>query len=346
MEKKKEFIINITYIGIICALIYFGINYLFSIVAPFIVGFIFAYISINIARKVFKNDDKKYRILALILVYIVVILLLSLIIGFGVTKITDFIKTLPSFYINTMEPYISNIESSLDNLAISLPTNIRDSIGQITDNVFDALKSLLSNLATNLVGVTTSFVKSAPVTLVSILVSIITSFYFAIDYEDIAKWFVTSMPDKALNIFYEIKDFTENVLLKILISYLAIMGITFVELLIGLTIFGISNSPMWAFVIALLDIFPVLGVGTVLIPWGMSSLITGRIVLGIEILVLYVVISIIRNIIEPRFVGTSLGIHPLATLISMIIGVRLFGAIGMFGLPLTISFFTTRSKKE
>jgi len=345
MEKKKEFIINVAYIAIICGLVYFGINYLFGLLAPFIIGFIFAYFTMKITHNIFKNIDKKYRIITLILLYVVIAVLLSLLIAYGLNRFSDFIKTLPNFYKHTMEPYISSLETSLDNLGASLPENIRESIGAITDNVFDALKSLLSNIASGLVSLTTNFVKSAPETLISIFVSIISSFYFVLDYEDIAHWFTTSIPSKALSIFYEIKDFIENTLLKILGSYVAIMAITFVELLIGLTIFGIANSPMWALIISVLDILPVLGVGTVLIPWGLSSLITGKVLLGIEILVLYFVIAIIRNIIEPRFVGTSLGLHPLTTLASMIVGVRLFGALGMFGFPLTLSFFMNRNKK-
>ena len=345
MEKKKEFIINIAYIAIICGLVYFIVNYLLSLLAPFIIGFLFAYFTMRISRNVFKNDDKMHRILTLILLYIVIIIVISLLVSFGLNRIGDFIKTLPNFYNTTIEPYISSLEVSLDNLAASLPENIRVSLGEITDNIFDTLKSLLSSLASGLVSITTSIVKTAPETLISIIVAIITSFYFVLDYEDIATWFTTLLPDKVLDIFYEIKDFSENVLLKILSSYLSIMGITFMELLIGLTIFGITNSPMWALIISVLDIFPVLGVGTVLIPWGISSLITGKVLLGFEILILYFIISIIRNIIEPKFVGTSLGLHPLATLSAMIVGVRLFGAIGMFGLPLALAFFVTRKGK-
>lgn len=345
MEKKREFIVNTLYIAIICGLVYFSINYLFGLIAPFIIGFIIAYFALKISRNVFKDEKRIHRIITLILFYIVIAIILALLIAFGLSKISDFIKTLPSVYTTTIEPYIASIETSLDNLALSLPEHIRVSLGEITDNIFDALKSLLSSLATGLVGITTNLVKSAPETLVSIIVCIIASFYFVIDYEMIADWFITSIPPKALDVFYDIKDFIENVLFKIIVSYLTIMGITFVELLIGLTLFGITNSVMWALIIALLDILPVLGVGTVLIPWGISSLITGRIALGIEILVLYFVIAMIRNIIEPRFVGTSLGLHPLVTLASMIIGVRLFGAIGMFGFPLALSFFVNKEDR-
>ena len=122
------------------------------------------------------------------------------------------------------------------------------------------------------------------------------------------------------------------------------MGLTFIELFIGLSIIGISNSGMWAAIISVLDILPVLGVGTVLIPWGISALITGKLLLGFGILLIYLVITVVRNIVEPRLVGTNLGLHPLATLMAMICGVRLFGAIGMFGLPLTLSFLVSHNK--
>jgi len=175
-----------------------------------------------------------------------------------------------------------------------------------------------------------------------VIVTMVTSFYVASDYEEMAEWLSQNIPEKVMSVLNEIKDFVENTLLKILTSYAMIMGITFIELCFGLTLIRISNSAIWAFFIALLDILPVLGVGTVLLPWSLSSLITGRTALGIELLVLYMVIAVIRNIIEPKFVGTSLNLHPLATLVSMIIGVRLFGGIGMFAAPLTLSFLYTR----
>lgn len=342
MEKKKEFIVNVLYIAIICALVYFGINYLFGLIIPFVLGFLFAYIAIRVSRNLLKNDSKLYRGIILFFLYVIIVLLIVLLVSLGVSKMGDFINTLPSFYRNTIDPYISSLEVSLEKLGESLPESVRDFLGDITDGIFDALKRLLSSAASGLVNLTTGVVKSAPEALISIIVTIITSFYFVLDYEVIAKWFTDLLPSKALDVFYDIKDFIENTLFKILGSYVLIMGITFIELFIGLTIIGISNSGMWAFVIALLDILPVLGVGTVLLPWGFSSLITGNVLMGIEILALYVVIALVRNIIEPKFVGTDLGLHPLATLFTMIIGLRLFGAVGMFGLPLTLSFFMSK----
>lgn len=346
MEKKKEFIINITYIALICALVYLFVNYLLNIISPFVLGFIFAYFAVKLSRNVVKSDKRIHRILSLIIIYIFIVILITLIISLGLDKIGEFIKSLPSFYTNTIEPNIVVMEKTLEDIGKNLPEFVRDSLDGIADSFFEALKTILSSSASGVMNLTKNVITSAPEALISIIVTIIASFYFVCDYEQIAEWFTSLLPDRAIKTFYDIKDFIENTLLKILGSYIVIMGITFVELLIGLTIIGISNSGMWALLIAFMDILPILGVGTVLIPWSIGCLLTGRVMLGVSLLVLYLIIAVIRNIIEPKFVGTNLGLHPLATLVSMIVGVRLFGAIGMFGLPLTLSFFVSRKNKD
>ncbi|MBR2787697.1 MAG: sporulation integral membrane protein YtvI [Erysipelotrichaceae bacterium] len=344
MEKKKEFIINVAYIAVIFAIVYFCVNYLIGLLFPFIMGFIFATASVRINKRFFKDDKKLHRVLTLILIYILIILVISLLVGLGVNKLGDFFSNLPSFYKNTFEPYLENIEQSLYQLNHNLPVDISSYIDSLTDNLFNDLRTILSSFSGVIVNITKSTLTSVPGFLVSVLLTVITSFYIIADYDNLTKWVMDNIPEKAMPIFTEIKDFINNVLLKILSAYSAILGITFVELCIGLTIIGVSNSPMWAFLIAFLDILPVLGVGTVLIPWGITSLITGKVAMGIELLVLYVIITIIRQIIEPHMVGANLGLHPLATLISMIVGLKMFGAIGMFGLPMALAFFYNRSK--
>ncbi|MBR5341543.1 MAG: AI-2E family transporter [Erysipelotrichaceae bacterium] len=346
MAKRKEFIINALYLATICGLIYFGVNYLLGILFPFIMAFVFAYATVRISRKIFKDETKTHRAITLIALYIVIILILVLLISLGINKLGDFIKTLPVFYRTIIDPYISTLENEFVQMSDSLPDNIGDFLNSLSDGVFEGLKNMLSNLTSGMVNLTTSIIKNAPEVFVSIIVMIVSSFYIVLDYENIANWVTTSLSDKSLSVFYEVKDFVENTLFKIIGSYAMIMGITFCELFIGLTLIGISDSGIWAMFIAFLDILPVLGVGTVMIPWGISCLITGRYLLGVELLVLYLVITVIRNIIEPHFVGTDLGLHPLATLISMIVGLRLFSFIGMFGLPLTLSFFMSRSKNK
>ena len=345
MKRKKEFIINTAYLAIIVALIYLGVRYVLDLVLPFLIGFLFAYSSIKLTKRFFKEDKKIYRVLTLLITYLLIIILITVLVTMGINKVGDFLKAMPGFYKNTIEPYITSMESVIAKYSHKLPDIISDSLDDITASVFETLKTMLSSLASGLVNITTNVVSKAPNILASIIVMLVTSFYFVTDYESIADWFIKAIPDNILATVYEVRDFCENTLLKILAAYAQIMGITFVELSIGLTLFGVSNPIMWSLLIAFLDILPVLGVGTVLIPWAISCLIIGNYVLGIELLVLYTIISFIRNIIEPRMVGTNLGLHPLATLFSMIVGLKLLGPVGMFGFPATLSFFMTRESR-
>ena len=116
------------------------------------------------------------------------------------------------------------------------------------------------------------------------------------------------------------------------------MLLTFTELSILFNLFDIEHAVLKAAVIALLDILPILGTGGIMIPWGIISLVLGYTKLGIELLLIYVIVTIVRNYVEPKIVGTQLGLHPIITLVSMFIGLRLFGFWGLFGLPVGISF--------
>ena len=112
-----------------------------------------------------------------------------------------------------------------------------------------------------------------------------------------------------------------------------VIGLSFLKLIgvyTGGYIFAIS------LITAIVDILPVLGTGTILVPWGVWSLLTGNIGFGIGILVVYAIITVIRQIIEPKLVASQLGLPAYVTITAMYIGTRLFGFIGLFLLPISI----------
>ena len=117
------------------------------------------------------------------------------------------------------------------------------------------------------------------------------------------------------------------------------MLITFLEVFIGLTVLGVRYAFLIALLTAVVDLMPVLGTGTVMIPWGIIDLIAGNYFMGIGLLVLYAIITVIRQILEPKIVGKYVGLYPLLALVSMYVGLKLFGLIGLFGLPLSIVIF-------
>lgn len=119
---------------------------------------------------------------------------------------------------------------------------------------------------------------------------------------------------------------------------LSVFGMTFAELTAGLFLLGIKNAFAIAFIIAVLDILPVLGTGTVLIPWAVLAFASGRISTGVGVFGLYLVITVVRNLIEPKLVGKQMGLSPVIMLPCMLIGLKFFGIIGLFVVPLLVSF--------
>ena len=129
---------------------------------------------------------------------------------------------------------------------------------------------------------------------------------------------------------------------NIIKAYILIILVTFCEMFLGLSVlklFGIYKGS-WVFFIAIItaivDIFPVLGTGTILLPWSLYSFISGDIPMGIGVLILYIFITVMRQFIEPKLVAGQLGLPPFLTIMGMYIGLKVFGIIGMFMVPLTI----------
>ena len=124
-------------------------------------------------------------------------------------------------------------------------------------------------------------------------------------------------------------------------SYSIIMLITFAEIFFGLSVLGIEYSFLIAAVSAVIDILPVLGVGIILLPWAIFCLIGRNLFRGIGLIILYVIIVIVRQFIEPKIVGESLGVHPLLALSSFYIGYRLFGFAGIIIAPILLVLWRT-----
>ena len=120
-------------------------------------------------------------------------------------------------------------------------------------------------------------------------------------------------------------------------SYALIMSITFMELFLGLSLFGVEYALLIALCIAVFDILPVLGTGGIMIPWAVITAILGDYPMALKLFGLYIFITIVRNIIEPKIVGSQIGLHPVVTLVSMFAGVQLFGVVGLFGFPIGLS---------
>ncbi len=155
------------------------------------------------------------------------------------------------------------------------------------------------------------------------------SLYFAKDYKVVKKFVFSLIPLEKILATKKLKNLLFSRVLKMLKGYLTLSGITFLELFLAFLILRIQNAFIYAVIISLIDALPVLGTGLVLLPSAIINMLSGNIVMGIKIIIVYLIVAVVRNILEPKIIGQKMGIPPLLSLLIIFLGIKLFGFLGM-----------------
>lgn len=355
IEKKKNFIINIFYTAIVILLFYAFFKYAFGLFLPFIVAVFVAMIlqkPINFVCEKTKIKKGFVSVFFVIICSLLILSAISLIIIWIGTEVKGFVQYL-IMKLDDVPAFIDDVENFVRHSLAFLPDKVETPIVSfITDKLQGFLAPSgssqntsagfdLSMLSTPLSGVWNT-AKQIPTTLVSIVIAIVACCFMSTDFLTVKRVFLSFFKKETREKVVRTKRLLFPALAKMAKAYALIITITFSELSLGLFILkllGIYDGGfifIIAGIIALIDIVPVLGTGTVLVPWALVSLLTGNIPLAIGITIMYVCITVIRQIIEPKLVAAQLGIPAFATIIAMYIGSRIFGFIGLFLLPITI----------
>lgn len=340
-EKKRDFLINLAYAAVIIFLVYFFLKYAINWIMPFVIAFIVSamlYPLIKLLSKKLKLQKHKRPVAAVItaLFFCTVGVLTGFIIYKIIAAVSGLIISLPEYFTTTVLPSLETAYEKIRTLLAGL--HIEIDTGSKT--FFDSLTSSVSNLVSGVVP-SLSFITSIPGMIVSIIIMVISTFFIAMDFEKITTFCLAQLPRKTADFILELRDYTVKILFKYIRSYALILALTFGELLIGFAVMyfitGQKNIFLLALLIAIFDILPIVGTGTILIPWAIVSLITGDYAKALCLIIIYVVITVVRQFVEPKIVGEQVGLHPIATLIAMIVGTKLFGGVGLFGLPIMLA---------
>ncbi len=198
----------------------------------------------------------------------------------------------------------------------------------------ELIPSILTSLASSLVRLLTSKAPSLTDGVLRAVMTGVSIFYFSLDLDRINGAVKSLFPEKYREKISSFKSKIFKILCKYAKSYLQIMGITFVIMLIGLLILRVRDALTVAFITALLDLLPLLGVGAVLIPWSIFSFLVGNTPLGAGLLILFAVYTLLREALEPKIFGKSLDLHPIISLVSIYTGYVFFGLLGMIIFPI------------
>ena len=171
----------------------------------------------------------------------------------------------------------------------------------------------------------------------SFLVWMIATVFITADYRRITDTLTRHLPPRIAAVTQDLRTLCGGTLKQMAKAYLCLMGVTFLELCVGLWLLRVNGAIPLAALIALVDILPVLGVGSVLLPWAAVAALNGDGRFALCLVALYLVITVIRNLLEPRLVSRRIGLPPIVTLMCLYAGWRLFGLLGLVFLPFAVT---------
>ncbi len=364
-DKRWSFIVNIAYFAIILGLAYFLFDRCLSLFLPLLTAFAVAMILKKPIAYIDKKTPLKRGLISVVLVLSVLGIGLGLLIliGFKVapeikgffTYVYGRINDLPQLILSFKNWLLGVLANLPESFTADLSVTISGFLDNLAENGLAGLNvkpdafnwsSLIStggDILINTVGQFPSFV-------ISCVITIISSVFVCSDYEHIRDFILAQMSEENGRKLRHAKQLAVSSMLKMIKAYGLIFLITAFEMTIALSVLkliGVYKSDylfIIAILIALVDIIPVLGTGTVLIPWGVISLLTGKIGLGIGLLITYAVVLVIRQVLEPKLVSGQIGLPPIVTITSMYIGTKVIGVFGFFIMPFLVTILNEMNK--
>lgn len=346
-EKRKAFLINLLYYAAIVLIVWITFRYVLRWFMPFIIGFTIAAFfnpAIRLLEKRIRIGRKAIASIVVILGYAVLVSLFTLIVLQIVSLLKELFTFLPDYVKNHIIPTLTNLDLSFDSI-FTFPPEWSQQLKDIQDSITQSLTSFIGNLSTAGLTLVTNITKGVPGFLVSLVFTILASFFLSFQYDKAKSFILAQLSEKTRILVRAVKQTLSDTVLRYLKGYLKIMLITFVELSIGLTVIGVSNSIAIAAGIAVFDIFPVLGTGGILIPWAGFELLSGNMFRGLGLLIIYGAVTLIRNFIEPKIIGDQLGLNPVISIISIYLGFVWIGVPGMIIMPMAVQIALTLHKR-
>ena len=276
---------------------------------------------------------KKAVSVAVVLFFYIIFSALISVLGFFIYKqAVSLVLSLPEEF----QKVYSSLGGVLEKINAFLNSIFGEDKSTINDFSGIAITSFSESAARFLANALGGFAAAVPVFVISVFVMIAASAYLSKDYDEICKFIKQKCNEKTVRKIVYFKNNMAVSLLGMLKGYGVIMLITFSELFIGLTVLGQKYALITAAITAILDILPILGSGTVLVPWAVISFLANDKGLSFGLLGLYLIITAVRNVVEPKILGSKTGLPPIVMLISAFLGLRFFGASGIFSLPVAI----------
>lgn len=343
MKKYCKALVNIAVAVVLLLLAIFLLPRLLVFFLPFVIGWIISMIASPLVR-FFEEKLKFKRKAGSAFVIIVVIGLVVTVIYLICSNVSDqimgLINDLPSMW-KSMEADFMDIGKRMSVFYEKLPLNVQESFTVIIEEAGAYIGDLFGHISSPTIAVVGNIAKRVPSVLIGIIMCLLSSYFFVAERNQINDWFHRNAPGFLVERFSMIK----RSLLKSVGGYfkaqLKIEVWMYLLLVIGLSILKVDYVLLIAFGIAILDLLPFFGTGTVMVPWAIIKILSGDYTVAIGLLIIWGVGQLARQIIQPKIVGDSVGVAPIPTLFLLFIGYKLSGVIGMIlAVPLGLLLYS------
>ncbi len=320
---------------VLLALYFFAVPILLAVL-PFLLAFAAAYVCRPLAIRLHRLTRIPVSGLCVFLVFFFVLLVL-LLLYFGMRAALGELLALAARLEDGGNPWQEMVDTvslwwngMVSRFSFLSPLGIGENGEGMLTHFLENAGNTLGEYAVRLAG---KIAAALPAWIIFVMVSLVSAFYFARDMGKMRTSAERVLPPRVLGALLRLKNSAWYAGVGYLRAYLLLLLFIFGMLLVGFLLLHVPYAILLAAGIAVLDFLPVIGVGTVLIPWGTVEMIRGNTYLGIGLLLLFAAISVARQFLEPKLIGHQLGMHPLLTLVAMYVGLRLFGFAGLFLLP-------------
>ncbi|MBS6646419.1 MAG: sporulation integral membrane protein YtvI [Clostridiaceae bacterium] len=334
METVRHYtrvILNIIIPMITIYLVCFWGPKLLKFFMPFVIGWIIAMIANPLVRFL-ENRVKIVRKLGSVLIVVSVLALVIGVIYLVISKLivegASFIKDLPALY-DTASHELHQAFLRMDHLFIRLPSGIQDSLNQFSENIGEYLNLAVQKIASPTVTMAGNVAKGIPGALVNSIITILSSYMFIAERDKIVEFWKKYAPKGSTKYVSLLRSDIKRLIGGYFAAQFKIMLVVAFILFAGFFVLGVDYAFLLALLIAFLDFLPLFGTGTALIPWALVKLLSGEYAFAAGLALLYVLTQVVRQVIQPKIVGDTMGIPPLWTLFFLYIGFKFSGISGM-----------------
>ncbi len=298
---------------------------------PFVIGWIIAMIAnplVHLFEQKIKIRRKAGSAIVIIAVLAGVILLGYFLVARLVTEGAAFLSDLPELW-EDVEGVLDTVMQNLSDVYARFPLTVQENITRITENMGETISSVINELSAPTVTAVGNIAKNIPSVIVSVIMCLLSSYFFVAERERIDAFLRRHLPEGIRSKFRIMSSSLTGAVGGYFVAQFRIEIVIYFVLFIGLLILRVSYSFLIAFLIALLDFIPVFGTGAVLWPWALVELLAGNFKMALGLMIIWGVSQLIRQVIQPKFVGDSIGMPAIPTLFLLFIGYRIGSVIGM-----------------